>query len=72
MRKVREVLRLRHERGRSCAEIAASIGIGESTVFEFLGCVPQVVVPDQLRSAVSGLRAALFSRRKSASSGFMA
>jgi transposase len=32
MRKVREVLRLRHEQRRSRAEIAASAGIGESTV----------------------------------------
>ncbi len=41
------------------AEATRSQGLGDfvaSTVraFEFLGCVPQVVVPDQLRSAVSG------------------
>ena len=36
MRKVREVLRLKHESGRSHAEIAASVGIGESTVGDYL------------------------------------
>jgi transposase len=36
MRKVREVLRLRYECGRSHAEIAASIGIGETTVGGYL------------------------------------
>lgn len=36
MRKVREVLRLKYESGRSHAEIAASVGIGESTVGDYL------------------------------------
>src|SRR5580704_13101849 len=36
MRKVREVLRLKYESGRSHAEIAASAGIGESTVGDYL------------------------------------
>ena len=36
MRKVREVLRLRYEGGRSHAEIAASAGLGESTVGDYL------------------------------------
>ncbi len=36
MRKVREVLRLKYESGRSHAEIAASLGIGESTVGDYL------------------------------------
>jgi transposase len=36
MRKVREVLRLRFECGRSHAEIGASAGIGESTVGDYL------------------------------------
>lgn len=36
MRKVREVLRLKYEAGRSHAEIAASIGIGETTVGDYV------------------------------------
>src|SRR5690242_9528746 len=36
MRKVREVLRLKYESGRSHAEIAASVGIGETTVGDYL------------------------------------
>jgi transposase len=36
MRKIREVLRLKCESGRSHAEIAASVGIGESTVGDYL------------------------------------
>jgi transposase len=36
MRKVREVLRLKYESGRSHAEIAASVGVGESTVGDYL------------------------------------
>ena len=36
MRKVRAVLRLRYEGGRSHAEIAPSAGIGESTVGNYL------------------------------------
>ena len=36
MRKVREVLRLRYECGRSHAEIGASAGIGETTVGDYL------------------------------------
>jgi len=36
MRKVREVLRLKYECGRSHAEIAASVGIGETTVGDYL------------------------------------
>jgi transposase len=36
MRKIREVLRLKHEQGRSRAEIAASAGIGETTVSDYL------------------------------------
>ena len=36
MRKVREVLRLKYELGRSRAEIAASVGIGESTVSSYV------------------------------------
>jgi transposase len=36
MRKIREVLRLRLEQGRTRAEIAASIGVGESTVSGYL------------------------------------
>ncbi|HYX20796.1 MAG TPA: IS21 family transposase [Thermoanaerobaculia bacterium] len=36
MRKIREVLRLKHESRRSHAEIAASVGIGESTVGDYL------------------------------------
>ena len=39
MRKVREVLRLKHEQGRSRAEIAASVGIGETTVSDYLARV---------------------------------
>jgi DNA-binding NarL/FixJ family response regulator len=35
MRKVREVLRLKHQ-GRSRAEIAASVGIGETTVGDYV------------------------------------
>jgi transposase len=37
MRKVREGLRLKYESGRSHAEIAASVGIGETTVGDYLG-----------------------------------
>jgi transposase len=36
MRKVREVLRLKYESGRSHAEIAASVGVGETTVGDYL------------------------------------
>src|ERR1035438_3858295 len=36
MRKVREVLRLKYEQGRSRAESAASVGIGETTVSDYL------------------------------------
>jgi hypothetical protein len=36
MRKIREVLRLKYESGRSHAEIAASVGIGETTVGDYL------------------------------------
>ena len=36
MRKVREVLRLKFECRRSHAEIAASVGIGETTVGDYL------------------------------------
>ena len=36
MRKIREALRLRHERGRSQREIAASLKIAHSTVNEYL------------------------------------
>jgi len=36
MRKVREVLRLKHERGLSDREIAAAVGIARSTVSEYL------------------------------------
>jgi transposase len=36
MRKVREVLRLKYESGRSHAEIAASLGVGETTVGDYL------------------------------------
>ena len=44
MRKVREVLRLKYEGGRSHAEIAASVGIGESTVGDYLARARQAGV----------------------------
>ena len=37
MRKIREVLRLKHELGRSHREIAGSLGIANSTVSDYLG-----------------------------------
>ena len=36
MRKVREALRLNYELDRSHAEIAASVGVGESTVSSYV------------------------------------
>jgi transposase len=45
MRKVREVLRLKFECGRSHAEIAASVGIGETTVGDYLARARRVGLP---------------------------
>ena len=62
MRKIRELLRLKYERGRSHREIATSLGIANSTVGEYVRRASAAGVswplPEGLDDAV--LEAALF------------
>jgi hypothetical protein len=58
MRKVREVLRLKHALGASEREIAVSVGVSRSTIGEYLRRAAVIGIPGRLRSE----RAAAFAR----------
>jgi len=64
MRQIREVLRLRHEKGLSPRVIAAACGLGVGTVSEHLGRAARVglkwPLPAEMEDA--GLQARLFPR----------
>ena len=62
MRKIREVLRLKFECGRSRADTAASVGIGETTVSEYVARARSAGVTWEIAKALSDVEveAALF------------
>jgi transposase len=64
MRKIREVLRLKHEQGRRRAEIAASVGIGETTVVDYVARAAAAGVTWEIARALSDaeVEARLFRR----------